>query len=113
MERIIEEYASHDVADTRDLAAQDLTGPLLPADRVQELRSRWNTIQTGFVDEPRKAVEEADELVAQAIQHLAETFTTARNRLEEQWDRGGDVSTEELRVALKQYRTFFQRLLAV
>jgi len=51
--------------------------------------------------------------VEQAIQHLAATFTTARNQLEEQWDRGGDVSTEDLRVAFKQYRTFFQRLLAV
>lgn len=63
--------------------------------------------------EPRVAVQQADELVAQAIKRLAENFAAARNQLEEQWDRGDNVSTEELRVALSTYRTFFQKLLAV
>lgn len=91
----------------------DGMGPLLPQDFVQDLRSRWDRIQTGFVDEPRTAVQQADELVAQAIKRLADNFASARSGLEEQWDRGDNVSTEDLRVALKKYRTFFQRLLAV
>jgi hypothetical protein len=91
----------------------DGMGPLLAQDMVQELRSRWDRIQTAFVDEPRDAVKQADELVAQAIKGLAENFAAARNRLEEQWDRGDDVSTEDLRVALKKYRIFFNKLLAV
>lgn len=80
---------------------------------VHGFQSRWDTIQTGFVDEPRTAVQQADELEAQTIKQLAESFTAARNRLEEQWDRGDGVSTEDLRVALKKYRVFFQRLFSV
>jgi hypothetical protein len=88
-------------------------GPLLPQDYVQDLRGRWDKVQTGFVDEPRAAVQEADELVAQAIKRLAESFAEERNRLEQQWAKGGDVNTEELRIALRKYRSFFQRLLSV
>jgi hypothetical protein len=88
-------------------------GPLLPADFVQELRSRWDRVQTGFVDEPRSAVQQADELVASAMKRIAESFAEARNGLERQWDRGDQVSTEDLRIALRKYRAFFQRLLAV
>ena len=91
----------------------EVTGPLLEPNRVHEFQSRWDRIQTTFVDEPREAVHQADELVAQAIKSLAETFATARNRLEEQWSRGDNVSTEDLRVALKKYRSFFQKLLSV
>jgi hypothetical protein len=88
-------------------------GPLLPQDFVQELRTRWDRIQTGFVDEPRTAVQQADELVASAIKRLADSFADARSRLEQQWDRGDEVNTEELRVALKKYRAFFQKLMSV
>ena len=72
----------------------------------------WETIQTGFVDEPRQTVEQADELVAEVMKRLAEGFAGERERLEQQWGRGEDVSTEDLRVALQRYRSFFQRLLA-
>jgi serine phosphatase RsbU (regulator of sigma subunit) len=91
----------------------DGAGPLLPPDFVQELRGRWDRTQTGFVDEPRKAVQEADELVASAMKRIAESFAEARNNLERQWDRGDEVSTEDLRIALRKYRAFFQRLLTV
>ena len=64
------------------------------------------------MDEPRRAVEEADELVAQLMQRLAEGFAAERERLEQQWGRGEDISTEDLRVALQRYRAFFQRLLS-
>lgn len=87
--------------------------PLFPSDRVEGLRSRWQEVQAGFVDEPRRAVEQADELVAGAMKTLAETFASERANLERQWDRGEDISTEDLRVALQRYRAFFGRLLAV
>ncbi len=86
---------------------------LLPQDFIQDLRSRWDRIQTGFVDEPRKAVQEADELVSDATKRLADTFSNERSRLESQWSRGDDVSTEDLRIALQRYRDFFNRLLNV
>jgi hypothetical protein len=77
------------------------------------LRNRWNDIQTGFVDEPRRAVEQADTLVAEVMKRLAEGFAGERSSLEQQWDRGDNVTTEDLRVALQRYRSFFDRLLAV
>lgn len=86
---------------------------LLPGDFAQDLRGRWDTVQTGFVDEPRKAVQQADELVGSAIDRLSQSFTEQRKTLEGQWDRGDNVSTEELRLALRRYRAFFQRLLAI
>jgi len=87
--------------------------PLFSTDETQNFRSRWDDIQTGFVDEPRRAVEQADSLVAEAMKRLAEIFSDERTELEQQWDRGDDISTEDLRVALQRYRSFFDRLLAV
>jgi hypothetical protein len=87
--------------------------PLFAAHDAQDYRSRWERIQTGFVDEPRKAVEQADELVANAIKRLAEVFAGERQKLEGEWDKNDNVSTEDLRVALRKYRSFFDRLLSV
>jgi hypothetical protein len=87
--------------------------PLLSPDETGEFRSRWSSIQTGFVDEPRKTVEQADELVAQIMQRLAQSFSDQRSNLEKQWERSDEVSTEELRLALRRYRSFFDRLLAI
>jgi hypothetical protein len=86
--------------------------PLLPSDQAERYRSRWEQIQTSFVDEPHESVEEADRLVADLMQSLAAGFSEARELLESQWDGGDDVSTEELRVALTRYRSFFDRLLS-
>ena len=91
----------------------DHSTQLFPSNELQGLRTRWNDIQTGFVDEPRKAVEQADGLVASAMKRLAEVFAQERSGLEQQWDRGDNVSTEDLRVALQRYRSFFDRLLSV
>ena len=77
----------------------------------RDLRDRWSDVQTGFVDEPRKAVQEADNLVASVMKRLAEGFANERSTLEKQWDSGDNVSTEDLRVALQRYRSFFDRLL--
>lgn len=87
--------------------------PLFPDNELGDLRTRWDHIQAAFVDEPRKAVEEADGLVASTMKRLAEVFAQERSKLEGQWDRGDNVSTEDLRVALQRYRSFFQRLLAI
>ena len=86
--------------------------PLFPTADAERFRSQWVSIQTGFVDEPRTAVERGDELVAEVVQRLTESFASERAGLEEQWDRGNQVSTEDLRVALQRYRSFFERLLA-
>jgi len=94
-------------------AAEHGAEPLFLDDVANDFRNRWKDIQTGFVDEPRQAVQRADELVAQAIKRLAERFAEERNRLEQSWDRGDQVNTEDLRVALQTYRSFFQRLLSV
>jgi hypothetical protein len=87
--------------------------PLFATNDTQDFRSRWEKIQIGFVDEPRKAVEQADELVASAIKRLAEVFASERQKLEAEWDKNDNVSTEDLRVALRRYRSFFDRLLSV
>jgi hypothetical protein len=102
-------------ADTRDATASagsgtDMGGALL--DDSDQYQRQWEQIQGRFVDEPRGAVEDADALVATVMQRLAEGFAQERERLEAQWGRGEDISTEDLRVALQRYRSFFQRLLS-
>lgn len=77
--------------------AADESTPLCSESEVGEFRSRWTTIQSAFVDEPRHAVEDADNLVASLMKQLAEGFANERARLEKQWDRGDNVSTEDLR----------------
>jgi hypothetical protein len=86
---------------------------LFASDDLTALRARWDDVQAGFVDDPRKCVQTADGLVSDVVHQLADGFSHARSKLEEQWARGEDVSTEDLRQALKRYREFFDRLLAV
>ena len=93
--------------------APENTTPLFEDAETEQFRSQWNRIQTQFVDEPRRSVEQADELVAQTMKRLAEIFAAERENLEGDWDRGDNVSTEDLRVALQRYRSFFDRLLTV
>jgi hypothetical protein len=85
--------------------------PLVGADEASQFRTRWDAIQTAFVDDPRRAVEEANQLVDEVTSRVVETFTRGRGALEEQWSRGDEVTTEELRVALQRYRAFFDGLL--
>jgi hypothetical protein len=86
--------------------------PLFNAGAAQDFRERWDATQIGFVDDPRHAVQQADELVAEVMKSLAQSFAHERSRLEAQM-HGEQVSTENLRVALQRYRSFFQRLLAL
>jgi len=108
--------ASEDEPISRDTAATaqdaDTDQPLLPQEQGQEFDTRWEEIQAAFVDEPRDAVQRADQLVAELMQRLAADFAETRSQLESQWDSGDDVSTEDLRVALTRYRSFFRRLLS-
>jgi len=85
--------------------------PLFSESEMGDFRSQWSKVQTGFVDQPRRTVEEADKLVAAVMQRLAEGFANERSGLEQQWDSGDNVSTEDLRLALQRYRSFFDRLL--
>jgi len=92
--------------------AEQHDAALFPENELTDFRGRWDRIQTGFVDEPRSAVEQADSLVATLVKRIAEQFANERAELEKQWDKGGDVSTEDLRQALRRYRSFFDRLLS-
>jgi hypothetical protein len=87
---------------------QERLAPLFSEELSGELRARWNIVQQGFVDDPKTAVRQGDELVAQVIKSLAETFSTQRAAVE-----GENGSTEELRLALRSYRSFFERLLSI
>ena len=92
-------------------AADDRRATLFDDQAAKDFRTRWNDIQVGFVDSPRSAVERADTLVAETMQRMAEGFSAERASLEAQWDRGDNVTTEDLRIALQRYRAFFDRLL--
>lgn len=97
----------------RAVAAEEKRMALFPEEEGRGFHTRWDGIQTGFVDEPRVAVEQADALVSEMLKRLTDVFGTERRRLEEQWKQGQNVSTEDLRIALKRYRSFFERLLSI
>ena len=80
---------------------------------LEGFRGQWDSVQAAFVDDPRQCVQQADGLVSDVVAQLSSGFAEARSRLEQQWSRGEEASTEDLRVALKRYREFFDRLLAV
>ena len=87
--------------------------PLFLPDVAKDFRSRWDAVQSSFVDDPRQAVQHGDELVAHVMKSLAETFSRERAKLEGQVNATDKASTEDLRVALRRYRSFFERLLSL
>jgi len=89
----------------------DQATPLFGASDVEGFRSRWIDLQAAFVDDPRTAVQQADQLVAEVMQTLAEMFNANKHELEGQWQREGTADTEDLRQALRRYRGFFDQLL--
>ena len=107
-DREVTRAASAGLADTGSERAA-----LFESDVLDNFNSRWTEVQTSFVDEPRRAVEQADALVSDVIQRIGDSFGRERSQLEQQWDRGDNVSTEDLRQALQRYRSFFSRLLSV
>ena len=96
-----------------DSPDDDRNSPLLPPQRCISLEGEWQAIQARFVDSPRKSVQEADALVTKTIETLANSFGEMRGSLERTWERDKEVSTEELRLALQNYRSFFRRLLSI
>lgn len=100
---------THQTADATD----EGLAPLFESNAAEKFRSQWLDIQSKFVDDPNQSVKEADDLVAAVIENIRRNFADRRGSLEQQWSGGGDTSTEDLRLALKQYRSFFERLLTL
>ena len=112
--KAVQEASRPNPAGNREaIAEDDQVTPLFTEQASKDFFAKWDALQVGFIDEPRRSVEQADHLVAGAMKRLAEIFAEERSRLEGQWDRGDNVSTEDLRVAMRRYRSFFRRLLAV
>ena len=96
--------------DTRN---EEEFAPLFREKEAEEFHKRWLEIQSRFVDDPSAAVKEADELVDHVIKNITDAFADKRMSVENQWKSGEKVSTEDMRVALKRYRSFFNRLLTL
>jgi hypothetical protein len=96
-----------------DRSAEQAMGALFPQGELQQFRVRWDQVQASFVDDPRRSVQEADNLVASVVKRIADQFAEQRGKLEGQWSRGDDATTEELRRSMRQYRAFFERLLSM
>ena len=92
---------------------ENVRTPLFHEDELTGYRTRWGGIQTGFVDEPRRAVAEAHTLVSELTTRLTESFAEERRQLEARWDKAENISTEDLRQAMRRYRSFFERLLTI
>ncbi|MEV4442728.1 hypothetical protein AB0K09_27675 [Streptomyces sp. NPDC049577] len=105
------EEAGDTTEEAGDTTEEDLPR-LLPEEDEQGYRERWEEVQSRFVDDPREAVHAADTLVAEVMQTLAATFAEHKQDLEGQWSQGEQVDTEDLRKALRRYRSFFNRLLS-
>ena len=88
----------------------DRSQALIQDQRWEYFAGRWEEIQSGFVDDPRRTVEQADRLVAEVIDQLAKIFREERAQLESQWSKSGKVETEDLRIAMQRYRDFFGTL---
>ncbi len=106
-------HATHSGHEAHSGHETDTDAGLFAHDELAGLRARWDAVQASFVDDPKDCVQKADSLVSDLVQQLTTGFGQARSRLEEQWSRGEQASTEDLRVALKRYRSFFERLLSV
>jgi hypothetical protein len=87
--------------------------PLFTQDAATDFRSRWDVVQRSFVDNPQDAVRAGDELVAQVIKSLAETFASQRSEMEGGHEHAQESTTENLRLSLRRYRSFFERLLSI
>ena len=108
-EQIVEERNDQNKNSTRE---DENFAPLFENNEAEQFRSQWLEIQSRFVDDPSVSVKDADELVAKVITNITRTFADKRTSMEAQW-KSGDVSTEDLRVTMKRYRSFFDRLLTL
>src|SRR5215211_4359280 len=110
-EQIAEERTPENQAPTN--TTPETLEPLFEDESARKFRSRWQVIQSKFVDDPRDSVKQADDLVADIIKNVTMSFADRRMSLEKQWNSEGDISTEDMRQALKRYRSFFERLLTL
>ncbi len=94
-------------------AGDNQLASLFDPNAAEKFRTRWLAIQSKFVDDPRDAVKQADELVADVIQDITNSFADRRGAMEKVWNGGGNTSTEDLRLTLQHYRSFFERLLSL
>jgi hypothetical protein len=117
--RNLNEPRKPDGAETRNAPVEIRPVPpesprtLFSRQQAEDLQSRWSTIQTSFIDEPRRAVKEADALVAAAIRQISDSFSDQRKQLEGRWNQDDKASTEDLRTTLQQYRSFFSHLISM
>jgi hypothetical protein len=116
-EQIAGDTRAHERAPQENQATTDavpeILEPLFEEDAARKFRSRWMAIQSKFVDDPRDSVKQADDLVADIIKNVTMSFADRRIGLEKQWNSGDNISTEDMRQALKRYRAFFERLLTL
>ena len=106
-EKMVEQHAPAE-------ASSEGLEPLFEDEAARTFRSRWQVIQGKFVDDPRDSVKQADDLVADIIKSVTMSFADRRIGLEKQWNSGdNNISTEDMRLALKRYRSFFERLLTL
>jgi len=96
----------------RDGAVEQLAA-LFDENTARGFRDRWNAVQIAFVDDPRESVQRADELVGEVMKSLADSFARQRSTIETDMGESNKASTENLRIALRSYRSFFERLLAL
>jgi hypothetical protein len=108
-----ETVAEHEARMNPENMNQNELASLFESDAAEKFRTRWLAIQSRFVDDPKASVKEADDLVADVIQGITNSFADRRGTLEKNWNGGGEASTEDLRQAFKQYRSFFERLLSL
>jgi hypothetical protein len=92
-------------------SSMDGNATLFGDEEATRFRTRWESIQAEFVDDPKAAVEHADELVSAVTDRIVQSFQDGRSTLEQAWSSGDEVSTETLRTTLQRYRTYFNRLL--
>ena len=109
-EQITEE---RNVDNKNDIHDDENFAPLFENNEAEQFRAQWLDIQSRFVDDPSVSVKDADELVASIIKNITRNFADKRIALETQWKSGDDVSTEDLRLTMKRYRSFFDRLLTL
>jgi len=100
---------SEEISPTEKDGSQVAT-TLLREDEVDDWRSRWDSIQIGFVDEPGSSVKQADELVTEVMKQIDRRFSEKHTTLLRQWG-SQEATTEDQRLALQSYRSFFNWLI--
>jgi len=101
------------VSQTRMTREEAKLAPLFSQEAAADFRLRWDLVQRGFDDDPREAVHAAEELVAQITQNLAQSFAKQRSELEKRLDQAESPTKENVRSALRHYRSYFERLLSI